>query len=349
MPTILLIRLSAIGDIVFASPLIAALRRTYPQARIVWLVQAEYRSLLDQHPDLDEVIACPLRHWQHLWHQRRWGELMRGIWALRGLLRSYQFDLAIDLQGLLKSGLLTWFSAARERIGLGSREGSQWLMTRRVERGGVATQIGSEYRYLAEILGLSTEHWAMAVHYGASEAEYVADFMREKQLQHGYAVLCPFTTRPQKHWFDDRWRTLAERLQRDLGVSVLVLGGLAERPAARQLLAANDAQLIDLVGKTSLTEATALLDHAALVIAVDTGLGHIGVALNTPTVLLFGSTRPYLNPGCASAQVLYQALPCSPCKRHPSCEGRFDCLRAISVEAVLATAKQLISNENSAR
>ncbi|MBV5308652.1 glycosyltransferase family 9 protein [Chromatium okenii] len=349
MSTILLIRLSAIGDIVFASPLIAALRRAYPNARIVWLVQAEYRALLDHHPDLDDVIACPLRHWRQLWRERHFGALLRSIWVLRATLQSYNVDLAIDLQGLLKSGLLTWLSAARERIGLGSREGSQWLMTRTVPRGGIARQIGSEYRYLAETLRLPTDDWAMAVHYSATEAAFIADMLLEKRITQSYAVLCPFTTRPQKHWFEDRWLALAARLQAELGLTPLLLGGAAEHLAATRMTAASSGQLVNLVGKTSLTEAAALIDQAALVIAVDTGLGHIGIALNTPSLLLFGSTRPYLDTGRTNAQVLYHALPCSPCKRHPTCDGKFDCLRQISVDTVINTAKRLIKNENPSR
>lgn len=349
MSTILFIRLSAIGDIVFASPLITALRRAHPQARIVWLVQAEYRALLDHHPDLDDVIACPLQHWRQLWRARRFGELLRGIRALRTTLQSYNIDVAIDLQGLLKSGLFTWLSAAPERIGLGSREGSQWLMTRTVPRGGDARQIGSEYRYLAETLHLPTDEWAMAVHYSPAEAAFITNLLIEKRLTHGYAVLCPFTTRPQKHWFEARWLAVAERLHTELGLTPILLGGTAERLAAARITAASSGQVINLVGKTSLTEAAALIDQAALVIAVDTGLGHIGIALNTPSLLLFGSTRPYLETGRTNAQVLYHALPCSPCKRHPTCDGNFDCVRQISVDAVIHSAKQLLHNENPSR
>jgi heptosyltransferase I len=341
MITILFVRLSAIGDITFATPLLAAARRAHPHARLIWLVQAEYRALLDHHPDLDAVIACPLRHWQHLWRTRRWGELWRSIAALRATLRSYEIDLALDLQGLLKSGVLTWLSGARERIGLGSREGSQWLMTRTVPRAGDARQIGSEYRHLAAALGWATDDWEMAVHYSAADAAYVADFIAEQHLHQCYAVLCPFTTRPQKHWLEERWLEVAARLHDELHVTPVLLGGTADRAAAARLVAASSGQILNLVGATSLSEAAALIDHAALVLAVDTGLGHIGLALATPTVLLFGSTRPYLDPGRDNARVLYHALPCSPCKRHPSCAGSWDCLRQISVADVIAAAQQV--------
>ena len=94
---ILVIRLSAIGDIVFASPLIAALRRAYPQAHLAWLAQPECEPLLRHHPDLDQVILWPRGEWQALWRERRWRELGRRVRALRAVLRRQRFELVMDL------------------------------------------------------------------------------------------------------------------------------------------------------------------------------------------------------------------------------------------------------------
>ena len=343
MKSILVVRLSAIGDIVFASPLVAALRRRWPEARIAWLVQPECAALLDRHPDLDAVIVCPLRHWQRLWRERRYRELWAGIRTLRANLREHDFDLALDLQGLLKSGLLTWLSGARERIGLGSREGSQWLMTRRLPRGGESKLIGSEYRFLAESLALPVaDGFRMAVHYGEAEAAFAESVIARESLSNGYAVFCPFTTRPQKHWIEERWARLAHRVRDELGLVPVLLGGPGDREAARRIADAADDQLIDLTGQTSLTEAAALIDRAALLIGVDTGLSHMGIAFETPSLLLFGSTCPYLDTTRAKARVLHHALPCSPCKRRPTCDGRFDCMRAIGSDEILRAADEVL-------
>ena len=343
MRSILVVRLSAIGDIVFASPLVAALRRAWPEARIVWLVQPECRALLDRHPDLDEVIVCNLGQWRRLWRERRIRELLAEIRALRAQLRARHFDLALDLQGLLKSGVLTWLSGARERIGLGSREGSQWLMTRVLPRGGEVKRIGSEYRYLAEQIGLPLGDFAMAVCYGEAESAFTSTVMAREGLTKGYAVLCPFTTRPQKHWFEDRWAGLAARIRTDLGLIPMLLGGPADREAAARIAAAGDGRLVNLAGQTSLTEAAALIDRAALLVAVDTGLGHMGIALNTPSLLLFGSTCPYLDTTRANARVFYHPLPCSPCKRRPTCGGFFDCMRRIGIDEILTAAREVMT------
>jgi heptosyltransferase I len=345
---ILIVRLSAIGDIVFASPLIAALRRAHPRAHIAWLVQPECAPLLRHHPDLDEVIPWPHRDWRDLWRKRRWGALASAVRAFRKDLAGRGFDLALDLQGLLKSGALTRLSGAGERVGLGSREGSQWLMTRTLPRGGDPGRIGSEYLYLAERLGLPTDPFDMAIHYGAAEADRAAELIEAHGLGAGYALICPFTTRPQKHWFAPRWADLAQRLTTELGLPTLMLGSQADRGAAAEIRsltqtgAGTQAGLIDLVGETSLLEAAALIHRAALVVAVDTGLGHMGIAFARPTLLLFGSTCPYRNTTHGNARILYHRLPCSPCKRRPTCNGAFTCMRLIEVDEVLTAARAVL-------
>ncbi|NCA69138.1 MAG: glycosyltransferase family 9 protein [Sphingobacteriia bacterium] len=342
-PRILLTRLSAIGDILFASPLIAVLRRAYPDAHLAWLVQPEYRGLLDQHPDLDEVIECPIGHWRQLWRARRPRALLAELGDLRTRLRRGRFDLVIDLQGLLKSGVLSRLAGAPARIGLGSREGSQWLMTRTIPRGGETKRIGSEYRYLAETLGLAVDDFAMALHHGAAATAAAARLIQAHGLTDGYLVLCPFTTRAQKHWIETRWAELADGLSERFGLTPVLLGGPADRVAAARISARAKSNPLDLTGRTSLTEAGALIARAALLIGVDTGLGHMGIVHGVPSLLLFGATCPYLDTGRPNAQVLYHRLDCSPCKRRPTCDGAYTCMRLIEVEEVIAAARRLLA------
>lgn len=339
---ILLVRLSAIGDIVFATPLIHALRRAYPQAHIAWLVQPEYRDLLEHNTELDAVIECPLADWRKLWREGRFGDFWRRLMAMQDRLHAEQFDLAIDLQGLLKSGVLTWFTGARVRIGLGSREGSEWLMTRFVRRGGKPDEISSEYRYLAELLRLPVDDFAMQVAVSEEAADFAARQIKQHELEEGYVVLCSFTTRPQKHWPKRYWIQVMKRAKKRLGLTPVLLGGPDDQEAAAQLVDYCPKPVVNLVGKTTLSKAVALIDQAALVIAVDTGLGHIGIARERPSLLIFGSTCPYRETGREDARVLYNPRPCSPCKRTPSCRGRFDCMREIGPKEVLEQAQALL-------
>lgn len=338
---ILLVRLSAIGDLVFASPLIASARRAHPSARIAWLVQPECATLLAGHPDLDEVIAWPLGQWRRLWRARAYGRLWRELRVAVRDLRARRFDLAIDLQGLLKSALPVALCGARERIGLASREDGGLLMTRVIDRGEDHERISSEYRHLAAVLGWPTDDFRMRVHPSAEAEREAASLVAEHRLGAGYAVICPFTTRPQKHWLDARWARLASGIQARYGLPTLMLGGPGDREAARVITEAGG-PIVDLVGATSLLSAAALIRRARLLVGVDTGLSHMGIAFERPTVLLFGSTCPYTQTGSPKARVLYHQLQCSPCRRRPTCGGRFDCMRAIEVEEVMATLADLV-------
>jgi len=341
-PAILIVRLSAIGDVVFASPLIHALRSRYPAAHVCWLVQPEARVLLEHHPELDEVIVWPRGEWETLWKERRWLALWRAIRRFRKSLRAYRFDMALDVHSLMKSGFLTWLSGARQRIGLGSREGSQWLMTRVIDKGEDTRRISSEYLNLARELELPVDDFEMDVVLGDADEAFARELIEARGLHNGYVVISPFTTRPQKHWFEASWIALAPQLQQQLGLQVVLLGGPGDLEAAARIQAGVNGALMSLVGETSLTQAAALVKHAELVIGVDTGLTHMGIAFKRPTLCLFGSTCPYLDTAHDNAVVLYHKLDCSPCKRRPTCNGRFDCMRAITADEVLGQAQRLL-------
>ena len=338
---VLLVRLSAIGDIVFASPLVASFRRAYPNAHIAWLAQPECAPLLRHHPDLDEVIEWPYGRLRAHW---RSGQLLALLREARGLisdLRGRRFDLAVDLQGLLKSALPVRLSGAVQRVGLGSREGGAKLMTRVVDKGADSMRIGSEYLHLARTLKLPLGRFEMAVHYTVEDAAAAEALIAEQRLDGGYVVICPFTTRPQKHWFAGRWIAFARRLKAETGLPAVLLGGPDDRQAAAGIARSAGDTVVDLTGRTSLLEAAALIEHGRALIGVDTGLSHMGIAFQRPTLLLFGSTRPYLDTSRPEARVLYHRRSCSPCRRRPSCGGVFHCMRDIDVDEVLNALRAL--------
>lgn len=330
---ILIVRLSAIGDVVMASPLPAAIKRVNPDTKITWLCQAECKDLLKDHPNVDQVIVWPRKEWQKLWNERKYLQLGKQVRQFRKILRNESFDLALDLQGLLKSGYLTWLSGATKRVGLGSSEGSQLFMHQVLTReGGDQDLIGSEYRYLADELEFDTQSFDMQL--GISkQSEESSNALLGAIRDKPYLVICPFTTRPQKHWFDDYWRSTATSLKANFELPVILLGGPGDSESAQKLCQGTN--IVNLAGKTNLQEAAAIIGHSAGLIGVDTGLTHMGHAMKVPTLALFGSTRPYLQTGLPTSKVIYLNLHCAPCRRNPSCDGRFDCLREITPERVL--------------
>ncbi len=341
---ILIVRLSAIGDIVMASPLIKAARRRYPNAHIAWLVQPEVADLLRANPDLDELIEWPRDRWRQLWQQRQWRRLWREIGRFKAELWGREFDVTVDAQGLLKSGVLTWLSGARERIGLGSKEGSGLLMTRVVPKPDVDSRIGSEYLHVARELGWETEPFEMEVVLTPEDDAFVRGFLEREGLTNGYVVLAPFTTRPQKHWTKTGWAELAARLHRDFGLPSVVLGGPGDRKAFHALAEGFDTPLHGLVGESTLRQSAAVIRQARLTVGVDTGLTHMGIAVGVPTIALFGATCPYLDPRSPVARVIYRHRSCSPCRRNPVCDGAFPCMTSITAREVVSVAKELLSS-----
>lgn len=345
MQRVLIIRSSAIGDVVFASALPAAIRRSHPNAYIAWLVEPGIRDLLHADPNINQLISWPKSEWIQLWKSGQKAELLRRVMQLRRDLHAQHFDTVLDLQGLLKSGLLARLSGARRRVGLGSREGSQWLMNEVFPRGGNAARIGSEYHFLAQQLGLDAGEGLPNLHLSSASETSMLNLLTTHGLMPGrYAVLAPFTTRPQKHWFEDAWQALAPQLIQATGLIPVLLGGPADVAAAARIAAA-DARIVNLVGHTRLSEAAAAIAHAALLIGVDTGLTHMGTALDRPTVALFGSTRPYTDTGRATGRVIWLGMSCSPCRRHPTCGGQFTCLRDITPAMVLDQALTVLALE----
>jgi len=341
---ILIIRLSAIGDIIMSSALIPTLADAYPQARITWLTQEINAGLLQDNPRLSQVIIWPRQRWRQLRRERRYLQWCREFRGLALELRRQRFDLVLDLQGLLKSAMWAWLSGCKTRIGLGSREGSQWLMTQTLDTRTETPRIGGEYLKLARALGLNPEPFDMDIQPSAEIRQQAQALLAEVGVAGHFAVFCPFTTRPQKHWFEERWADLARRLAAERGLQTVVLGGPADSASAERI-AAHAPGVVNLAGRTSLIQCAALIEQAGLLVGVDTGLTHLGIAMRTPTLALFGSTRPYLDTGFARAKVLYEALPCSPCKRHPSCDGRFDCMKSHTAETILAEATTLLETK----
>lgn len=332
---ILVVRLSAIGDILMASGLPSLLKQRWPACEITWLCQPECASLLQHSPDVDHILTWARRDWQQAWQKKQLGKLGQQMRAFRKDCLERQFDLAVDLQGLFKSALLTRLSGAPRRVGLGTGEGAGFFYTQRFGRNlGNPALIGSEYRYLAEQLGLDSGNYRMQVHTEARNQQEAQDLTAKSgATEQGYFVFCPFTTRPQKHWFEAHWKELGDLFETRLQLPVLVLGGPADQKAAQQLC--DGTPMHNLAGETNLLDAYELIRGSRGVIGVDTGLTHMGHAARVPTLSLFGSTCPYRNPDNPNGRVLYLDLHCAPCKRNPTCDGRFDCMQQITPQMAM--------------
>ncbi|MFZ4551359.1 MAG: lipopolysaccharide heptosyltransferase I [Aquabacterium sp.] len=342
---ILIVRLSALGDIVMASGLIPALHTLYPNAEVSWVCEAGCAPLLKHNPRIKQVIIWPRSEWEALLKAKRYVALWRAIKAFRNRLREEKFDLVLDGQGLLKSGLVAWMTGAPRRVSIIAREGSHRLVNEVVTPPpGQDPVMGSEYRYLAHYLGAPQGSFVHDLAVGDEQRQRASNVLKQaldaawgaSATSRPIVILAPFTTRPQKHWVESNWSELAGELLAK-GLQPVVLGGPADTEAANRI-AATQPHLINLAGRLKLDESVALIAQAQLLIGVDTGLTHMGSALRIPTVVLFGSTRPYREGPTPRTRILYDAPPCSPCRRRPTCNGAFTCMTQLTTQRVLEAA-----------
>lgn len=341
-PRILLIRLSAIGDVIVTTPVLRALREALPDAHLAWLVEEKAADILQGHPMLNDLIVWPRTTWKT--QAGGLGRITRHTGFLADLRRR-RFDVAIDFQGLLRSAWAGFAAGARHRIGnTRTREGSGLLYTVRVPR---PQEPSSRQRCLDLLrpLGIESRDRRMLVAVQAQEREFAAQFLAHKEV-HGrpFVCLCPATTWPNKHWIEERWAQLADAIQDRLQMTPVFMGARADLPMLGRIRSAMRTVPVIAAGETSLRGAAALLEGAGAVVSVDTALMHLGVAVGTPVIGLCG---PSCWPGFQDYegyQMIRKQVPCSPCLRHPTC-AHFDCMRAISVEEAVRAVRAAVSRE----
>jgi heptosyltransferase I len=339
---ILIIRPSAIGDIIMSSPMIRVLRGHYPDAHIAWLIEPSARDLLSHNTGLNELILWHKDQWRALLKHRHFLLLRREISGFSRQLRLRNFDLAIDAQGLLRSRWLAWLSGAKERIGFDSKEPGGFLMTKIHSRGTHSGLMGSEYYQLMQAMGLEPGVFHPEISVSPEDENAARKMTGDAGIKDRYAVFAPFTTRPQKHWIEDRWAELARLIHKDLNLPVVMLGGKDDIKNATRIETGAQKDMINLAGKTGLGHCAAIIKNASLLVGVDTGLTHMGAAFDCPAIALFGATCPYLNTAGNRTVVIYNKIPCSPCRRSPVCNSDFTCMRSIEARTVFDEARKLL-------
>ena len=337
-PSVLFVKLSAIGDIVMASGLPANIKSTFDDSRITWLVESPYQKFVAAHPHIDDVIPWPKAEWSALAKNKQWVTLFNAVRSFRRELRQRNFTVAIDAQGLLKSALLCWLSGAKRRIGFKSKEHSEWLLTESIAKP-QSDDICSEYKALGRYLGAN--RYQMNLPAPASAYAELNGKVEASLIHKPFIAICPFTTRPQKHWPHGHWQQLIKDFRATSAMPIVILGGPGDQEKAAELAAAID-DVIVVAGLLSLEASGALLSQAYAVIGVDTGLTHLAIAHDRTTLTLFCSTCPYRFTDNPNATVIYKALPCAPCKRRPICDGAYTCMSNIQPDDVLKWLERLL-------
>lgn len=330
---ILVIRMSSLGDIIHTLPTLYALRKNWPQARIVWAVHPQFKPVLPGKPYIDEIVCVEERR---LLYPPYW-------YTLRKRLHSYHFDLSLDLQGWAKSAVVALCSGATRRVGYGElAEGSRLVSTMLT---GPHCHGNLVERYLDTVraLGGTTDTVAFPLPDLGAATQATAAVMQQDGIGETYVVAVPGARWALKEWPLPQWRKLLRRITAQ-GMPVVLLGSKADGPKGEYLRReVPSPYLRDYIGKTTILEMMAIIRGASLFISADTGPLHAANALQRPLIALFGTTgaarsAPYHGGDKQHIQVLISPTARADA-RHPKIKDP-DCMRQITVDRVWEAYEQ---------
>lgn len=342
---VLIVKTSALGDVVHALPVLAWLKSADPHMEIDWLIEEGFAPLLEGHSLLRRIHRIATRSWR----QQGWLHAVRGTLATIGRLRREHYDVAIDLQGNSKSGLFTAFSGAALRYGFAREALREWpnllATNRRVSLTAMEHHISD--RALAVVRaafpGGSQQLSSGPLPIAPAAARTIADQLERAGLHTGkFAVLHYGTTWTTKLWPATNWQALMKRLAAETNLTMVMTWGNNEERAVIEPLAAASGERAIAWPRGTLPELAALLARAAVVVGGDTGPVHIAAAVGTPTVSFYRVTDATRNGPRGEKHICLQApIDCSPCLRK-SCERDLECGASLEVDQVFDALQRVV-------
>lgn len=302
---IAIIKPSALGDIVHSLPVLTALRARFPVASITWVVNAGLEPLLAGHPDLTDTLPFDRGAFKGL------GGALRTAWNFTAELRRRRFDLVIDMQGLLRSGLMTWASGAPHRVGFrNAREGSRYAYTHKIASPGRTGGHAIDRMWaVAEAFGIGHLPKVFRVPLRAEEVDAARTAL--DGLPRPWVAVAPGAKWLTKRWPVAHFAELLNRSQAHFGGSAVLIGGPEDVALAKELSASPRGPILDLTGRTSLPKLSALLSLCDAMVGNDTGPLHLAAALGVPCVAPYLCTKvAWHGPYTQAANCVETAVPC---------------------------------------
>jgi lipopolysaccharide heptosyltransferase I len=334
MRAILIVRLGAMGDIVHALPVAAALRDRFPDTRIDWVVDERHRALLELVPVVDRRIVLRTRS----------ASLRHRVMDLRRTLIRESYDIAIDVQGLLKSAVVARLSGARRVLGFTApylRERAARIFYTETHDPGATAHVIEKNLTLAASLGADVSGIRVPLRVPASAA---LDAVLQRHGAAGntpFVVLNPGAAWPNKRWPPDRFGAVAQWLRRAHGLRSVVTWGPGDETMAAAVVAGS-AGAAELAPATSIADLVAIVREAALVVSGDTGPAHLAAAVGTPVVGIYGPTDAARNGPWSADDVTVSRFTACGCHHKRSCRLARWCLEGISVDDVVAAITRRI-------
>lgn len=344
-PNILIIKLSAIGDVVHSLPFLEVLRDRFPLATIDWVIEEDASDIAEDHPDIDRLIVFPRKSWLKRFIKKgKYIGVAREVGNFIKEFKKRRYDIVVDLQGLLKSGILTFLANGKRKIALnGGREGSSIFMNERVAIPDPDIHALDRYLCIARYLGATNHTWNGHIPIHNADKRHV-DYLLGQTGNTGIMVAVnPVAKWESKLWELNRFSSLADKIIEKLGAEVIFTGSQGDRAATADILSGMKVRALNLAGETTLKELAYLYQRCAVVISTDTGPMHIAAAMDSPIIVaLFGPTDPLrTGPYGSRHRVIRAGLECSPCFKK-RCDD-MSCMKNITVDMVFKAVKEVIS------
>jgi heptosyltransferase I len=361
---ILLVRFSALGDVIQTLPILTMLRAGFPEAKIGWAIDAELVPAIEGHPDLDYIHVCYRKTWtRDLKSPALWKNTAKDMAQFLNEVKAIDYDVAVDAQGLVKTALLPYLAGIKRRIGYQhGRELSSLFYT-------------EKYLTLKEYFDPSVfhlDHMAiLAKAIGAAEVRYaieppvVSNKIQEKVaklFENAYnnaapvVAIAPATQWESKHWPEEHWVALLYQLLAKTNLNILMVGSRGDASLVERILHAfpqsqMNGRVLNVAGKTNVQEMYALYEHVDAAVGSDSAPLHIAGAVKVPVLIgIYGPTGYRRTPPIGSPHIqLFSTegkLPCQPCHKRRCPLGTDECMTSIRPQDVLEGLLTQLANAN---
>jgi lipopolysaccharide heptosyltransferase I len=319
---ILIIKPSSLGDVVHSLPFLNAIKARFPAASIHWVIAKGLEGILEGHPMIDKLWIVNKDDWKKI------GNLKVTVSELKELfknLKKERYDVAFDLQGLMRSGVITSATGAPARIGFKeAREGSRFFYTHKIE-GGKGIHAVDRYLKMADFAGCDISNVVFPLPVGLQTSSSIPASWSSGE----YAVIVPGARWKTKKWPAEKFGKLASRLP----LKTIIVGGKTDKDIADEIVSLSNGRATSLAGKTDFMELIEVIRHARFIVSNDSGPMHIAAALGVPVFAIFGPTDAgKTGPYGKGHTVIRENISCAPCFRR-TCED-LKCMNSLSAERV---------------
>jgi len=330
---ILIIKPSSLGDIIHSLPTLVELRKLYPESYIAWVIFTHFAEILYGNQYLNEII---------LWN--RYSGPIEFINMMK-YIRDKHFDLVIDLQGLARTALISFYSGAKYKLGVPGLKELSYLFIKEVGPYSKSQHAIERNLTIIRFLGYEPNSKLFPINISPGDEQYAKSFLSKNRynFKKNLVGISPSAGIKQKMWEPEKFASIANKLIETYDCYIIIFGTEKDINIAEKIieLIRNKNNVINAINKTSLKQLCALIKFCSIFIGNDTGPLHIAAALNVPTIGLYGPSNPeQLGPYNKNSTFIWKKLECSPCGTKPNCKNNI-CMKQITVEEVYEKIKNI--------